>query len=37
MKNRIEIDGTNDDIWNFDGARANWNISTLIVIKNNLK
>ncbi|GGF24970.1 hypothetical protein [Flavobacterium limi] len=37
MKNRIEIDGTNDDIWNFDGARANWNISTLTAIKNNLK
>lgn len=37
MKNTIEIDGTSDDIWNFDSARANWNIATLTVIKNNLR
>lgn len=37
MENNIKIDGTNDSIWNHDGARANWNISTLSTIKNDLK
>ncbi|HTG66627.1 MAG TPA: hypothetical protein VL859_09645 [Flavobacterium sp.] len=37
MKNRIEIDGTNDAVWNSDGARATWNIATLLTIKKDLK
>ncbi len=37
MKYRIEIDGTNDGIWNNDAVRASWNISTLLTIKKDLK
>lgn len=37
MKNRIEIDGTNDTVWNSDEARASWNISILLTIKKDLK
>ena len=37
MINKIEIDGTNDSIWNSDTSRASWNISLLLTIKNDLK